>query len=179
LISTSSLLIAQDKRAGSPSSLDRLDPSAIPAEERSDWQPKELVAVLGTHRGRHWGGIASVAFRPYGKQIASAGDDAVVRLWDAQTLRQIAVLRGHTGNVYAVTYSKDAKSLASTGADGTVRLWDLTASPPKPKQTLSGHDAIIYSLAFSPQGTGFTDRRMQSLSFSATRLILCSLKTSM
>jgi serine/threonine-protein kinase len=41
--------------------LDRLDPAAIPAAERFDWQPKELVAVLGEHRARHWDWIRSVA----------------------------------------------------------------------------------------------------------------------
>jgi WD40 repeat protein len=146
---TASVSVGQEKRAESTSPLDQLDAGAIPAEERFDWQPKELVAVLGSHRARHWGGIESVAFSPNGKQIASAGDDSVIRLWDAQTLRQIAILRGHNGNIYAVAYSKDAKTLASAGADGTVRLWGLTASPPTAKQALSGHESIIYSLAYS------------------------------
>ena len=44
---------ADGKSAAKPSALDRLDPAQIPAEERFDWQPKELVAVLGSHRGRH------------------------------------------------------------------------------------------------------------------------------
>ena len=44
---------ADDKSAAKPSPLDRLDPAQIPAAERFDWQPKELVAVLGSHRGRH------------------------------------------------------------------------------------------------------------------------------
>src|SRR5262249_51716018 len=136
-------------RTDLPSPLDRLDAGAIPGEERFDWQPKELVAVLGSHRGRHWGGIESAAYSPDGKQIASAGDDSVVRLWDVKTLRQVAVLRGHSGNVYAVAYAKDGKTLASAGADGTVRLWDLTATPTRPKQTLSAHEAIVYSLAYS------------------------------
>jgi hypothetical protein len=42
--------------AAGPSPLDKLDPAQIPASERFDWQPKHLVAVLGEHRQRHWGG---------------------------------------------------------------------------------------------------------------------------
>ena len=36
-----------------PSPLDKLDANKIPPEERFDFQPKELVAVLGKHRGSH------------------------------------------------------------------------------------------------------------------------------
>src|SRR5438045_3855656 len=36
-----------------PSAMDGLDPAKIPPLERFDWQPKELVGVLGEHRGRH------------------------------------------------------------------------------------------------------------------------------
>jgi hypothetical protein len=42
------------------SPLDKLDPAQIPAAERFDWQPKELVAVLGEHRRRHWGDVFAV-----------------------------------------------------------------------------------------------------------------------
>src|SRR5262245_29952933 len=38
-------------RLSSP--LDLLDPKTIAPLERFDWQPKELVGVLGEHRGRH------------------------------------------------------------------------------------------------------------------------------
>src|SRR5262245_10870599 len=42
-----------------PSPLDRLDPKAIPALERFDWQAPELVAILGDHRGRHGAPVTS------------------------------------------------------------------------------------------------------------------------
>ena len=55
--------------AASP--LDKLNPDYIPASERFDWQPKELVAVLGEHRQRHWGQAHSVAISRDGKRIAT------------------------------------------------------------------------------------------------------------
>jgi hypothetical protein len=151
-------LVAGERPAGRangpaevPSALDRLNPAQIPADERFDWQPKDLVAVLGSHRGRHWDGIESVAFSPNGKQIASVGD-GVVRLWDAETLREVAVLRGHKEGVVAAAYSTDGNALASAGLDGTIRLWDLTKAEPKVTQVLEGHERGIVSIAFSRDG---------------------------
>jgi WD40 repeat protein len=46
-----------------------------------------------------------------------------VRLWEAATGQERAVLRGHTGAVYSVSWSPDGKSLASASWDNTVRMW--------------------------------------------------------
>src|ERR1700690_3417852 len=53
--------------------MDRLDPAQIAADDRCAWHPTELVAVLGSDRGRHWKTIECVAFSPDGKQLASGG----------------------------------------------------------------------------------------------------------
>jgi WD40 repeat protein len=62
-----------------------------------------------------------------GRQLlASASDDATVRIWDPATGAQRAVLEGHHGivrGVCAVTVA-DRNLLASVGADRTVRIWD-------------------------------------------------------
>jgi eukaryotic-like serine/threonine-protein kinase len=108
-----------------PGPLDRLDPAQIPAAERFAWQPKELVAVLGEHRQRHWGRVSCVAWSKDGKRVASGGDNNVIRVWDAETMRELAVLRGHTRDVLGVAFSPDGRRILSGSLDKTLRLWDV------------------------------------------------------
>jgi hypothetical protein len=46
-------------------------------------------------------------------------------LWEAQTGREYASLKGHGGSVTAVSWRGDSNILASASEDGTVRLWEL------------------------------------------------------
>ena len=101
--------------ASLPSPLDKLDPAAIPEIERFKWQPKELVAVIGDHRGRQGGPVACVAVSMDGALVASGGG-SLIRLWKPADMRLLSVT-GH----YAVTslgFSRDGKSLVSGGGDG-------------------------------------------------------------
>ncbi|MFC7279468.1 trypsin-like peptidase domain-containing protein [Paractinoplanes rhizophilus] len=54
--------------------------------------------------------------------LASAGDDATIRLWNPLTGHEQAVLTGHAGPVNSVCAVRGM--LASGGNDGTVRLWN-------------------------------------------------------
>ncbi|OWK36414.1 WD40 repeat domain-containing serine/threonine protein kinase [Fimbriiglobus ruber] len=70
---------------------DRLDPAKIPAEERFPWQPKELVAVIGSHARRVWGHHPEIGISPGGKYVAvTPGSDghAPSVIWDIAS-RQI------------------------------------------------------------------------------------------
>jgi hypothetical protein len=133
-----------------PGPLDRLDPGKIPATDRFPWQPKELVAVLGEHRGRSWSSLRNVAVSPNGKLAASSGEDSLVCVWDAETLRLQAVLQGHTAAVWSVAFSPDSRRLLSGGEDNTLRLWDLETR--REVRCFRGHAGPIWSVAFSPDG---------------------------
>ncbi len=105
----------------------------------------------------HGGGVA---YSPDGRQIATCGPDATVRLWDSETREETLVFSGHIDEVLDVSFSPDGRQLASASIDGTVRLWDLASG--KAVLTLDGQDHSLFRLEFSPDGsqlaaTSFTD----------------------
>jgi WD40 repeat protein len=58
---------------------------------------------------------------------------------------------GHTNLINAMVISPDGSLLASTGWDGTTRLWDTVSGALR--HTLVGHQAMVWTGAFSPDGT--------------------------
>jgi serine/threonine protein kinase/WD40 repeat protein len=134
--------------AASP--LDKLDPAAIPPSERFDWQPKELVAVIGEHRYRHWGGAHGIALCPDGSPLASYSEyEAVVRLWDPKTMEPIGEV---PGQCHYICFAPSGKTLAAAMSDRIV-MWDLTGGKPIEKGALSAEGAgAAGSITFSPNG---------------------------
>lgn len=58
-----------------------------------------------------------------GRDVATAGGDWSIRVWDRETGDQQAVLLGHQGRVRALAFDPRGEYLASAGDDGEVRLW--------------------------------------------------------
>ncbi|MFD7028713.1 WD40 repeat domain-containing protein [Streptomyces sp. NPDC059917] len=99
----------------------------------------------------HTGAVKKVAFSPDGRQMATAGADATVRLWDRSTGRLMASLTEHTNEVVGLAYSPYGLHLASSGADGQVLLWD------KHLRALVGRfgrlgGGTAWAVGFSPDG---------------------------
>jgi WD40 repeat protein len=93
--------------------------------------------------------VNSVVFSPNGKMVVSGGGGEI-ELWNVETGKRTASLRGHEKGTWSVAFSPDRRTVAAGGADGKVRLWDVETG--KLTKTLEGHEAQVYSVAFSPDG---------------------------
>ena len=118
---------------------------AIPPLDRFDWQPKELVAVLGEHRGRHGNAVTCVTYSPDGKTVVSGGANGLVRLWDSATLRQKGPSLGTGSGTLCLAWARDGKWLAAGNAGGAIYLWDVSGTEPKAGPVVFRGDRISAS----------------------------------
>ena len=67
--------------------------------------------------------IRTFKWSPDGTQIATAGNDGVVRLWNVADGGLAAEFAGHTDIIYNLVWASDGTWLVSAGADRTVWFW--------------------------------------------------------
>ncbi len=104
----------------------------------------------------HEGPVIAAQFSPDGTQIATAGADGVVRIWDRASGAPVARLTGHTSLINSLQFSPDGAFLLTASDDGTARIWDIRTSANldagQPVTTLQVMGTALNSAAFSPDG---------------------------
>jgi WD40 repeat protein len=96
--------------------------------------------------------LRDATYSPDGKLIATAGDDGLLRLWDASSLTLLKTMKGHEAEAYSVAFWRDGSQLASAGLDGTIRIWNTATGSLLHtfKAQLNGRAVRQYGVAYSP-----------------------------
>jgi WD40 repeat protein len=93
----------------------------------------------------------AISWDPNSLQIATAGVDTLVHIWDVATGNRLYWLAGHNTYVQSVAWSPDGRRIASTDQNGSVHVWDPIAA----KETLVlSYPGAVHRIAWTPDGTG-------------------------
>ena len=106
--------------------------------------------------------VRALALTPDGKYLISAGDDTVIKVWQAANGKPVAKLEGHTECIFSLAVARDGRHFVSGDLLGSIRQWSIGAW--KPVRELDAkilHTRLenfiadvggVRSLAFSPDG---------------------------
>jgi len=71
----------------------------------------------------HTNVVRCVCVSADGKRVLTSSDDSTLRLWDADTGKELRKYEGHAAPVACVTFFPDGKRIVSGSGDHTARIW--------------------------------------------------------
>ena len=87
-----------------------------------DGLPREPAKyTLHGHKSK----ITKIIVHPFYNLVASASEDASIRLWDFEQGELERTLKSHSGIVTFLAFNSNGNILASSATDLTVKLWNL------------------------------------------------------
>ena len=123
---------------------------------------KEVFKLSG-----HTGGIASLAFSPDGKYLASGGQDESLKIWDLSSKKEIKTIRKFGSTPTSLAFSPQNGFLA-VGFYEKLRVYKPQSWKKSSEKSL--FPAFIESIAISPDGkqliaSSWKDRSLLSMDF--------------
>lgn len=94
--------------------------------------------------------LTTVSFSPDSKHFVTGEDEGMVRLWEVDPLRQVALVGHHSSRIKSVAFSPNGREACSASDDQTIALWDVNARRLITK--IGTHARPVLAVAFSPDG---------------------------
>lgn len=105
------------------------------------------IRTLAGHTGNgDIGRVLSVSYSPDGRQIVSCSNDKTIKIWDASSG---SVIRTISANCSKVAYCPDGRKIAAVEGS-KIHIFD--GQNGRELFVLTGHNAHIQAIAFSPDG---------------------------
>lgn len=142
-----------------------LDPDTYSEPTSLAWSPDDQEIAVGTDTGRlmvlnratgvprvivnaHESVISSVQWED--NQIATAGWDNTIRIWNSETGNPEHTLLGHTDLIQQIVWQADINAIASASNDGTVRVWNPLDGT---QIGLLNYPGKVWAVDWSPDGS--------------------------
>jgi WD40 repeat protein len=117
---------------------------------------RQVEGQSSTKFSAHSQPITSLSLSPDGQLLATASQDATVKLWslngslNGQALQTLVA----TEPLFDVSFSPDGRTIAAATEAGNINLWQQSEMGflSQPTQVLRGHRSWIGALTFSPNG---------------------------
>ncbi len=140
------------------------------------------LTLTHTFQRAHTGPIHVARFNTYGRYVLSAGNDRVVKLWNAQAgpgsgpgsssdaATPITSYSAHSHAITALAISPTSSHFASGGQDKAVLLWDVATA--QVLRRFTAHVGKVQDLVFA--GSGSADNEAATAtSIKEAQLLLC------
>ena len=94
--------------------------------------------------------VASVAWSPDGKRLATASQDRTAKVWDAASGQELLTLKGHTRYCVERGLEPGWQAAGHRESGSHVKVWDAVSG--QESLTLNGFTDSVWSMAWSPDG---------------------------
>lgn len=94
--------------------------------------------------------IFALAFSPDSAQVAAAGSDRTIRVWNIESGKLLATIDDHADWILGLSFSPDGRLLATASRDKTSKVFDWAKKATL--ATFAGHSDTVYSVVFTPGG---------------------------